>query len=113
MMPTVIYGQRSRYDPEADIVYVDIRPGAIAPYIAEAHEIGHWHGVHAGVIPKYLNTRKDEINAEIYAWKYAASTLRERGSWGDFEKSIARRGLASHGIYWNNYRELDNLVESL
>lgn len=81
MQPTVIYSGRSRYDADTDTVYVDIRPGAVAPHIVEMHELGHWYGVHTGMIPKYLTSRKDEISAELYALKYAAHQLRERGSW--------------------------------
>ncbi len=113
IQPTVIYSGRSRYDADTDTVYVDIRPGAVAPHIAEMHELGHWYGVHTGMIPKYLTTRKDEITAELYVWKYAAHQLRERGSWGDFEKEVAARSLAGHGICWNNYKDLERLVESL
>ena len=111
--PTIEYTTRSRYIPETDTIQIDVSLGAPPYYIAEAHELGHRDCILSGEIPATLVTHADQIRDEICAWKRAAEYLREKGLWDEYAKSWARKSLTSHGIYWNNYKKLEEVIESL
>ena len=111
--PHIEYTTFSRYDPETDTIYIDVRQGAPPCYISEAHEQGHRICVLKGEVPAKLVTRDQEVRAEICAWKHAAAILKKQGLWDDYAKLWAKKSLIGHGIYWDNYMKLEKLVESL
>jgi len=103
----IVPGTRNRYLPAADVIEYSGNP------VILAHEQGHRQGVLTGRIPATLTTRQQEVDAETYAWRYAAEQLRRQGLWNDEAKRLAAQGLAGHGIYWDNYVKLNALVSSL
>jgi hypothetical protein len=80
--------------------------------VRRAHEIGHRVGVLTGAIKKKLVTREDGLEAEKFAWSYAASEMKKAGTWGEYEKDIARRGFSGHG-YGQNFKTMEKLMEEI
>ena len=61
-----------------------------------------------------LVTHSDEVEAEVYAWKYAAMELRRQGLWNQEAKDTAKKGLMAHGIpNWLGGDQQQAIVEGL